>query len=223
LKDLTAQEVFSFFGASTDILDGTGSISGTLRLAGRNREELARSATGIVSVSSRDGVVRKWNLVSKLLALTNVYDLFRGRVDLSREGLVYRKLGATFAGQNGVFHTSNFLIESPSMIIAGQGNLNAADKSIDGRMIVSPLVSMDRLIDRIPILRSIVKEKKSGFIFFVYNVKGPFTDPDITSSYVQSVGRRAVNILWNTIRLPKSMLDELPGAVDTFPKGLFEK
>ena len=136
---------------------------------------------------------------------------------------MYRKLSATFAGQNGVFHTSNFLIESPSMIIAGQGNLNAADKSIDGRMVVSPLVSMDRLIGWLPLIRDIVKEKKRGFIFFVYNVKGPFTDPDITSSYVRSVGRRAFNILWNTIRLPKSMLDELPGAIDTFPKGLLEK
>ncbi len=223
LKDLKAHEFFSLFGASTDILEGTGSIKGTLRLTGRNGKELARSAGGTINVSSRDGVVRKWNLVSKLLALTNVYDLFRGRVDLSREGLVYRKLSATFEGRNGVFHTNNFLIESPSMIIAGQGDVDAADKTVDAKMVVSPLVQMDRLIDWIPIVRSIIREKKSGFIFFIYNVKGPLNDPEITSSYVQSMGRRAFNILWNTIRLPKSMLDQLPEAVDRFPMGLFEK
>ena len=70
LKDLTAREVFSLFGASTDILDGVGSISGSLSLAGRSSEEMARTAGGAVTISSRDGVVRKWNLLSKLLALT---------------------------------------------------------------------------------------------------------------------------------------------------------
>ena len=135
---------------------------------------------------------------------------------------MYRRLSATFDGKNGVFHTSNFLIESPSMIIAGQGDLDAGHRTIDGKMVVSPLVTMDRLIDWIPIVRSIIKEKKSGFIFFVYNVRGPVKDPEIESSYVQSVGRRAFNILWNTIRLPKSMLDQLPDAIDSFPKGLFE-
>jgi hypothetical protein len=223
LKDLTAQEAFSLFGASADALDGTGTINGTLRLAGRSGEELTSSASGTVSIVSHDGAIRKWNLVSKLLAFTNVYQLLRGRVDLSRSGLVYKKLSASFEGKDGRFHTNDFLIESPAMIIAGQGEVDAGKKTIDAKMVVSPLVEMDRLIDWIPILRSIVKEKKSGLIFFVYDVKGPVNDPKIESSYVQSVGRRGFNILWNTVRLPKSLVDRLPEIVGSFPKGLFEK
>jgi uncharacterized protein YhdP len=223
LKDLKAQEAFSLFGASTDILDGTGTINGTLRLAGHNSDELARSAQGTINIASRDGAIRKWNLVSKLLAFTNLYDLIRGRVDLSRGGLVYRTLSASFDGKNGVFHTDNFLIESPSMVIAGQGDVDVATDTINARMVVSPLVEMDRLIDWIPLLRSIIKEKKSGLIFFAYDVKGPLSDPTIQSRYVQSVGRRMFNSIWNAIRLPKSMLDKLPEVMESFPKELFEK
>ncbi len=222
LKDLTAREAFSLFGAGADdILEGTGSITGTLRLKGRDAGELARSAEGTVTVASRSGVIRKWNLISKLLAVTNFYDLFRGRVNLSRDGLAYRRLGAAFEGRKGIFHASNFFIESPSMIITGVGDIDAAKKTIDAKMTVSPLVAMDRLIGWMPIIRDIIKEKKAGFIFFVYDVKGPLSDPQITSSYVQSVGRRAFNILWNTLKLPKEIVDELPR--DLFPKELFEQ
>lgn len=223
LRDVTAQEAFSLLGASTDILDGTGSISGTLRLAGRTGEELTRSASGTINILSRNGAIRKWNLVSKLLAFTNVYELLRGRVDLSRSGLVYRKLSASFEGKDGRFRTNDFLIESPSMLIAGQGDVDAGKKTVDARMVVSPLVEMDRIIDWIPILRSIVKEKKNGLIFFMYDVKGPVNDPEIKSSYVQSMGRRAFNILWNAVRLPKNAADRLPDMVGSFPKWLFEK
>ena len=90
-------------------------------------------------------------------------------------------------------------------------------------MIVSPLVEMDRIIDWVPILRSIIREKNHGFIFFAYNVKGPLADPEITSSYVQSMARRALNIIWNAIRLPKSLADQLPETIERFPMGLFEK
>jgi hypothetical protein len=222
LKDLTAQEAFSLFGAGSDnILEGTGFIAGDLKLRGRNAEELAEGAEGTVRIASRNGVIRKWNLISKLLAVTNLYDLFRGRVDLRKEGLAYRRLVASFEGRKGVFHTTNFFIDSPSMVITGAGDVNAADKTISGKMTVSPLVSMDRLISWIPLLRDIVKEKKQGFIFFVYDVKGPLSDPEIRSSYVQSVGRRAFNILWNTLKLPKEIVDQLPK--DLFPKELFEQ
>ncbi len=222
LKDLTAQEAFSLFGAGGDnILEGTGSITGTLKLRGRDAEELAAGAEGAVRIRSRNGVVRKWNLISKLLAVTNLYDLFRGRVDLTKEGLAYRRLAATFEGRKGVFHTTNFFIDSPSMIITGAGDINVASKTINAKMTVSPLVTMDRLINFIPLVRSIVKEKKAGFIFFVYDVKGPLSDPDIRSSYVQSVGRRAFNILWNTLKLPKEIVDQLPK--DLFPRELFEQ
>jgi hypothetical protein len=223
LKDLTATEAFSLFGAGTDVLDGTGTINGTLRLSGRSGTELVRSASGTVNVSSHDGVVRKWNLVSKLLAVTNLYDLLRGRVDLRRDGLVYRRLSASFDGRDGIFHTNNFLIESPSMIIAGQGDVDSAKGTVDAKMVVSPLVEMDRLIDWIPLVRNVFKEKQRGLIFFSYDVKGPLNDPEITSNYVESMGRRVFNIIWNAIRLPKSLVDRLPEVVDRFPKGLFEK
>ncbi len=210
LSDVTAQEVVAFAGGRQQhVFEGTGSMSADLSFAGRDGKALAKSASGTVSLASRDGVIRKWNILSKILALTNVYDLFQGQVDLTREGLVYKRLSASFEGNNGVFHTDNFLIDSPSMLITGTGDLDAEKREIDGTMTVSPFVTMDKIINLVPLVRSIVREKKSGFVFFVYDVKGPAQDPEVNSSYVRSVGSRIVYLLRNTLQLPKGLWDQL--------------
>ncbi len=216
LRDVKTQEVFSAFGGKANMLGGTGSIYGDLNFRGATGEALMKNASGMVSIYSRDGQILKWNILSKVLALTNVYDLVRGRVDLGREGLVYRRLSASFKGKDGVFHTDNFLLDSPSMIIAGKGDLNLGEKKINGKMTVSPLVATDKFLDRIPLVRSIVKEKKTGFLFFVYDVKGSLQDPDVRSTYVQSLGTRVVYIVRNILLLPKEAFYELP-------KELFER
>jgi len=209
LSDVSAREVLALFGGKQNIFERTGSISADLGFAGRDGDALAKSASGTVSLASRDGVIRRWNVLSKILALTNVYDLFRGRVDLTRNGLVYKRLSASFDGNNGVFRTNDFLIDSPSMLITGMGDLDAATKEIDGRMTVSPLVATDRIINLIPLVRSIIRERKSGFLFFVYSIKGPAQDPEVKSAYVRSVGARIVYLLRNTLELPKDVWDEL--------------
>jgi hypothetical protein len=209
LRQLTSREVLALLGGKADVIEGTGSITGRVSLAGRDGEELSRSASGTVTVESRKGVIRRWNILSKILALTNFYDLFRGQVDLSRDGLAYGRLSASFEGKNGLFHTDNFFIDSPAMLITGRGDLDLGAGRISGKMTVSPLVGVDKLINWIPLLRDIVHEKTSGFLFFVYDISGSLSDPEVRSSYVRSVGARVINMLRNTLGLPKEVFDEI--------------
>ncbi len=58
------------------------------------------------------------------------------------------------------------------MLITGKGNINAKNQEVDGTITVSPLVAFDKTIDKIPILRRIVRNKDRGFIYASYNVKG---------------------------------------------------
>ena len=209
LSDVTGEEVLALFGGKQHVFEGTGSISADLAFTGRDSDALTKSASGRVTVASRDGVIRRWNILSKILALTNMYDLFQGRVDVTRDGLMYKRLSASFDGNNGVFHTNDFLIDSPSMLITGMGDLDVGKNEIDGRMTLSPFVTTDKLINLVPLVRSIIREKTSGFLFFVYNVKGPSQDPEVKLSYVRSVGTRIVYLLRNTLQLPKGVWDEL--------------
>jgi hypothetical protein len=213
-SDVTATEALAIFGGKPDIMEGKGSMSGWITLAGRDAEEMAASAGGKVRVESRDGVIRRWNIISKILALTNVYDLFAGRVDMTRKGLAYKRLSVSFEGKDGLFHTDDFLIDSPSMLITGMGDIDVPEKKLSGKMTVSPFVTLDRVIDMLPLVRNIIRERTSGFLFFVYDIEGPARDPHVTSRYVRSVGSRPIYVLRNALQLPKGAWDELHKELD---------
>jgi hypothetical protein len=209
-KDITAKDALTLAGAETDLIEGTGTIKANLHFEGANRKQLLAHAKGMASIDSAYGVIKKWSLLSKILALINIYDLVQGKVDFSKDGLIYKKMTATFEVKDGLFHTGDFLINSPSMTITGRGDIDLPGKSIEGKMLVSPLVSLDKVIAWIPLVNRIFREKKAGFLYFVFNINGSLSDPKITTTYVEGMGRRLFSILWNTIRLPKDVLDLLP-------------
>jgi hypothetical protein len=207
INEIASSLFLQSFPAKNHAIDGHVTFYGSLDAEGASAKELLNGVNGNMTMYSKDGVIKRWNLLSKIFGLLNFYDLFRGKVDFMNNGLSYKKMGANFTLKNGVFHTNNFIIDSPSMLIIGEGDLDIKKKTINGNITVSPLITLDRTIDKIPILRSIVKEKSKGFLYAAYNVKGPLDDPDISVSFVNSIGRKTFEILKNIFILPKKVFE----------------
>ncbi|MBP1750354.1 MAG: hypothetical protein H6Q52_2893 [Deltaproteobacteria bacterium] len=198
---------FAAMGGTSQEITGDAYITGTLKSEGTTGKDLKANLSGDTLVYSRDGVIKRWNLLSKIFALLNVYDLVRGKIDFGKEGLLYKKMGASFTIDHGVYHTKNFLLDSQSMVITGAGDIDLNTETINGSLEVSPLVALDRTIDKIPIVRSIVKNKNKGFLYVTYSVTGSFDDPDITTNYVGTVGTKSLEILRNIIVFPKEVFE----------------
>jgi hypothetical protein len=199
--------LMKIFGEKTYKAEGRSSIYSDVDLYGSTIKELIGGINGNVAIYSKDGLIKKWNLLSKIFRLLNVYDVFRGKADLSKEGLPYRMMGATFTVKNGIFFTKDFLIDSPSMVITGVGSLDIKKNEVDANIAVSPLVAVDRTIDKIPILRNILKNKKDGFLHVAYKIKGPINDPDVNFNFANSVGGRTIELLRNILVLPKEIFE----------------
>jgi hypothetical protein len=199
--------VLKALGSTTNDIAGTAFINGNLASEGATVSDLVGNMGGTVTLYNRDGVIRKWNLLSKIFGALNVYDLLRGKVDFGQNGLAYSKLGATFTGKKGIFHTDNFLLDSSSMVLTGNGQLDLNKNEIDGIVNVSPLIVLDRTLEYIPIVRSILKEPGQGFLYLTYSVKGPLDDPEVASSVIGTIGGKAIEILRNILTLPKGVFE----------------
>ncbi len=208
LNGIKSGSFLEAIGSTTEDIVGSGFIYGDLKSEGDNTASLIGNMNGNITVYSSDGIIKKWNLLSKIFGLLNVYDLLKGKVNFSREGLKYNKLGATFAVNKGIFNTTNFLLDSSSMVITGKGDLNLNKKDVNGVLQVSPLIAIDRTIDKIPIVRSILKQRGQGFLYITYNVRGPLEDPEITPSVTSTIGYKAIEILRNILVLPKEVFEK---------------
>jgi hypothetical protein len=203
-----AGHFFAAMGGTSQEIAGEAFITGTLKTEGTTVKDLKANLSGDTSVYSRDGVIKRWKLLSRIFALLNVYDLVRGKIDFGKDGLAYTKMGASFTISKGIYHTNNFLLDSPSMVITGAGDLDINKETIDATLEVSPLVALDRTIDKIPVVRSILKNKNKGFLYVTYKVSGSFDDPDIKTNYVGTVGTKSLEILRNILVFPREVFEK---------------
>ncbi|MBP1734262.1 MAG: hypothetical protein H6Q53_549, partial [Deltaproteobacteria bacterium] len=208
VKSMTGGHLLKALGAKASMIEGEGAVAGNLIFEGENASEMQGSLHGNVSMYSRNGTIRKWNLLAKVFSLLNLYDLFRGKVQFTETGLQYSKMGAYFNIKEGNFTTNNFLIDSPSMLITGKGSVNGKDKDVNGTITVSPLVTIDKTINKIPVLRRIFRSKDKGFVYASYNLKGNIEDPDISLNYVETIGGRTVDTLKNILTLPVELFEK---------------
>jgi hypothetical protein len=88
------------------------------------------------------------------------------------------------------------------MLIKGDGAIDLPKDEINGSISVAPLVTVDKIIDWEPIVKNILKQKKGGFLYVVYNVKGPLKDPGISLSLANTVEDKVIELFKNTIKLP---------------------
>ncbi len=195
------------FGAKNEEIDGNAFIYGNISGTGDTLKSLISKADGNVTLYSRDGVIKRWNLLAKTFGVLNIYDLLKGKVDFAKEGLAYKKMGANFIVTDGVFQTDNFLIDSPSMVVTGKGKLNFNSNEINGSLQIAPLVTLDRTIDKIPVLRNILKRKGGGFLYMACNVSGPIDDPEVKVSFTNTIGSKTLEILRNMLFLPVEVFD----------------
>jgi uncharacterized protein YhdP len=205
--NLQSRELLQAFQPKAEIIKGTWLAYGGVTVRGEKPDDWLKSMSGNLTLYSQDGVIKRWSLLSKVLGLLNLYDLLRGKVDLSAEGLPYTRMGASFTAKEGIFRTDNFLIDSPAMVITGSGDINVGKNEIEADITVSPMVTVDSFIDAIPVVRKILRKKKGGFLYVSYEVKGPLDDPGVTVAFVDTIGGKALDIIKNIFTLPKGVFE----------------
>ncbi|MCX8023397.1 MAG: AsmA-like C-terminal region-containing protein [Syntrophorhabdaceae bacterium] len=190
------------FEAKTEIEDKLTMLAFYIVSKGNTIKEMVGNTEGNLVLQSQEGTILRWNFLSKLFGLMNIQAILRGKSQLEKEGLPYSKMGATFNIKEGILSTEDFVIDGPSMLITGEGNVDLKTKEIDGNIAVSPLVTIDWFISSLPILKNILKEKDKGFLYASYKVKGKLNNPDVTATFVKGVWDRFKDIFRNLFYLP---------------------
>ena len=151
-----------------------------LRGEGADFQKMKESLDGRLRLEFENGVIERFNVLSKIFSILNVSQLFKGRLpDLTTKGLPYRQILANFYVENGVATTEDFLVDSDAMRITLLGKIDLGKNSIDAKIGVHPLVTIDTILSSVPIAGYILTGEDKGFISYFYHVKGKLDDPKI--------------------------------------------
>ncbi len=189
------------------LMSGNFTLGGNLVARGKS-EELAQSLRGNVEFLANDGRIYRFGVLAKIFALLNVTEIFMGKLpDLGKEGFAYDSMKATGNLHDGKLRVKEGILNGPSMKIAWQGDIDLITKKMDLTVLVAPLKTADRIIEKIPWVGHVLG---GTLISIPIKVTGNIDDPTVTPLSPSAVGSEIVGIMKRILRLPIKIIPYTP-------------
>jgi len=207
-RDKELKQTLSCF-LDTKLVSGRFDFTGEIAARG-DSEDLLRNLEGQFVIDAGEGRIYRFGLLAKIFSVVNITEIFKGRVpDLAGEGFGYKSARFTGKIRNGVVHLEEALIDGKSMGLAFEGAIDLFTKKMDVTVLVTPLKTVDTILENIPILGNILGE---NFIAIPVKVRGDISDPAVTPISPSAVGAGVLGILERTLKLPGRLIQPLiPG------------
>ncbi len=185
------------------LMAGNFNLDGEL-LAKARASEFPKSLTGNLQFNAAEGRIYRFGLLAKIFALLNVTEIYRGEVpDLKGKGFAYNSMTANGLFEDGKLIIHDTSIDSPSMAIAIEGDIDLIKKKVDLIVLVAPFKTVDRIVKIIPLVGNILG---GNLISIPFRAIGDLADPDVIPLSPTAVGSGLLGILERTLKLPITII-----------------
>jgi hypothetical protein len=186
-----------------NLADGSFNLNGELMSKARP-EAFPKSLTGNLEFTANQGRIYRFGMLAKIFALLNVTEIYRGEVpDLMGKGFAYNSIAAKGVFQKGKLIIKDTSIDSPSMAIAIEGDIDLIKKKVNLVVLVAPFKTVDRIVKHIPLVGTILG---GTLISIPFRAIGDLSDPDVIPLSPTAVGSGLLGILERTLKLPITII-----------------
>jgi hypothetical protein len=189
--------------AKKNLADGSFNLEGELMSKSRPAA-FPKSLTGNLEFTAAEGRIYRFGMLAKIFALLNVTEIYRGEVpDLKGKGFAYNSMVATGVFEDGKLIIKDTSIDSPSMGIAIEGDIDLIKKKVNLVVLVAPFKTVDRIVKLIPLFGNIMG---GNLISIPFRAIGDLGDPDVIPLSPTAVGSGLLGILERTLKLPITII-----------------
>ncbi len=133
--------------------------------------------TGIVDAVLTNGIIYRFEILSKIFSLINLGSLIRGRLpDIIGQGLPYQKITWKMVVFDNKWQFRNLKVLSDAARIDGSGMYFSDQNRIDFKVQVSPLVGLDAIVSG---LFGNLITKDGKILTTTFRIRGLYSSPDI--------------------------------------------
>ena len=180
----------------------SGKLDANIDLFGKRGVPIKEGLGGTMILDTRRGRLWKLPVITKIFSLVNIISIN----SLFEAGLEYNKIKGNFDIKDGVFYTEDLVLDSSSLRMSVIGEIDYPKDSIDAALGFHPFVTMDKIINLIPLAGWIISGKDRNSVTMYYEIKGSLKDPDVHAVPVKSLGKGIFGILERTLTLPIQVL-----------------
>ena len=208
MENLDVKSVLNLLSLKDDTISGTFNIEGDLVSQFPEFKELTRSLNGTIKLEFSHGRIQKFTILSKILTILNLSQIFKLRFDeFITRGMPYKSIKGTLTVKDGVLSTEDLFLDGDQMRISGVGSINLPLDELNLSLAVEPLVTVDKILNNIPIIGKIFTGKDKSLIVSYFKVTGKIADPKVKVVPLKSLTRGVSNILEGLLGIPQQLLD----------------
>jgi hypothetical protein len=161
--------------------------------------------TGHMEFSSTNGTIQYANVLMKIFSVLNVTEVFAGGAsDLTEKGYGYTVARATADIGGGKLVFNEILLDGNSLKITGQGSIDLRDQEVDVTLLAAPLKTVDRLVNKIPIISYITG---GSLVSIPLRLDGRLNDIQVTTMPPAAVGKGLLNLMQRTLKAPFKLME----------------
>lgn len=202
LERVNAEAFFQALDAPREIT-GTLNLQGNLTARGADLVDLKKSALGNLRLRLEKGKLRKFSVLSKVFSILNLSQLLKFQLpDMVHNGMPYNQIRASVSVRDGTVATQDLLISSDAINISIIGSADIVREELDFTIGVQPLQTVDKIINRIPVVGWLLTGKDKAMVTAYFEAKGKWDDPRVKSVSVKSLSKGAWNIFKRVFELP---------------------
>lgn len=197
-----AEKLFTTLDISREIT-GNLTLRGNLTASGDTLQELKKSALGNVKLQMKDGKLRKFNTLSKVFSILNVSQLLKFRLpDMVVGGMPYNSIAGSFSIKDGSIASTDLFISSDAINISAIGSADMVREELNVTLGVQPLQTVDKIVNRIPVVGWLLTGKDKDFLTAYFEAKGKWSDPQVSAIPVKSMSKGILNVFRRVFELP---------------------
>ncbi|MDA8431028.1 MAG: AsmA-like C-terminal domain-containing protein [Geobacteraceae bacterium] len=190
-------------------LDITRKVTGSLNLhgnitaRGETMADIKKTALGNMRLRLEHGTLHKFNVLSKMFSILNVSQLLKFQLpDMVADGMPYKEIKGSFAISDGGIVTNDLFIASDAINISLIGKADIVKEDLNFTVGVQPLQTVDKIVNRIPVVGWLLTGKGKDFVTVFFEAKGKWSDPQVVAIPAKSMAKGALNIFRRIFELP---------------------
>jgi hypothetical protein len=212
LEDARVERIFVITEGGEKTPMGVGPLQASGDITAGNATEFVASLGGRLRIEMVNGVIHRSFSLQKALSLINLSFLFTKGPD--EKGLPYDQISMTWDLEKGIAKTDDMKLLSPVLRVAGVGQLDLPQQTIDAHMAVQPLKLTDSVIkavSSVPIIKQVgigtlLFGKDKSIMVVAYRIEGPITDPEVTKVPTKVVDTGILGLVGKSLELPADTL-----------------
>lgn len=205
--DIDAYQIYNELLNQESIL--RGSLNGDFYLQGILGPDYLPSTYGSFDLTVKDGVLRRFHVLSKIFSLLNVAQLFSLQLpDMDTEGMPFNIISGSLLMDKGVLSSERLLLESEAMNQSYIGQIDLVARQADFTLAIQPLGTVDKILTRIPIAGWLLAGEEKALITTHFAVKGSLQKPDVVPLAATSISEKTLGLIRRTLGLPAKLVTD---------------